>query len=158
MLLLSCSVVSNSFVTSWTVAHQAPLSMRFPRQEYWSRLPFPSPGDLPDPGIKPTSAALQADSLLCEPPGKPIHHHFCKTPTTIVSTRIQWNNRYKALSWYLGLKTHKPWITSGPIQCHMCSGRKEGSEGQDQTLGTDDVTKEVETVEGMHQHQTSPFP
>ena len=47
----------------WTVAHQAPLSMEFSRQEYWSGLPFPSPGDLPDPEIKPESPALQADSL-----------------------------------------------------------------------------------------------
>ena len=54
-----------------TVAHQAPLSMGFPRQEYWSGLPFPSPGDLPDPGIKPGSPTLQADSLPSEPPGKP---------------------------------------------------------------------------------------
>ena len=55
------------FVSPWTtVAHQAPLSLGFPRQEYWSRLPFPSPGDLPDQGIEPTSPALQADSLpLC---------------------------------------------------------------------------------------------
>ena len=43
----------------------------FPREEYWSGLPFPPPGDLPDPGIKPRSLALQADALLCEPPGKP---------------------------------------------------------------------------------------
>ena len=49
---------------------QAPLSMRFSRQEYWSGLPFLSPGDLPDPGIKPGSPVLQADSLLSEPPGK----------------------------------------------------------------------------------------
>ena len=49
----------------------APLSIGFPRQEYWSELPFPSPGDLPDPGIEPGSSALQADSLLVEPPGKP---------------------------------------------------------------------------------------
>ena len=55
----------------WTVAHQAPLSMRFSRQEYWSGLPFPPPGDLPDPGIEPRSPALQADSLTSEPPGKP---------------------------------------------------------------------------------------
>ena len=53
------------------VAHQAPLSMEFSRQEYWSGLPFPSPGDLPDPGIEPGSLALQADSLLSEPSGKP---------------------------------------------------------------------------------------
>ena len=59
------------FVTLWTVAHQAPLSMRFSRQEYWSGLPFLSSGDLPDPGIKPRSPALWADSLPPEPPGKP---------------------------------------------------------------------------------------
>ena len=51
------------FATSWTVAHQAPLSMGFSRQEYWSGLPFPSPGDLHDPGIEPTSPALLADDL-----------------------------------------------------------------------------------------------
>ena len=52
------------------VAHQAPLTMGFPRQEYWSRLPFPPTGDIPSPGIEPRSPALQADSLLSEPPGK----------------------------------------------------------------------------------------
>ena len=60
------------FAASWTVAYQAPLFMEFSRQEYWSGLPFPSPGDLPDPGIKPGSSALQADALPSEPPGKPI--------------------------------------------------------------------------------------
>ena len=60
------------FATPWTVAHQAPLSMGFSRQEYWSGLPFPSPGDLPNPGIEPWSPALQMDSLPSEPPGKPI--------------------------------------------------------------------------------------
>ena len=59
------------FVTPWTVAYQAPPSMGFSRQECWSGLPFPSPGDLPDPGIEPGSSALQADSLPSEPPGKP---------------------------------------------------------------------------------------
>ena len=54
----------SALVTPQTVAHQAPLSMGFPRQEHWSGLPFPSPGDLPDPRIEPTSSALQADSLL----------------------------------------------------------------------------------------------
>ena len=53
----------NSFATPWTAACQAPLSIGFPRQEYWSRLPFPSPGDLPDPGIKPMSPTLQTDCL-----------------------------------------------------------------------------------------------
>ena len=58
------------FATQWTVAHQALLSMGFPRQEYWSGLPFPPPGDLPDPGIEPRSPALWAESLASEPPGK----------------------------------------------------------------------------------------
>ena len=55
------------FVQNWTIAHQGPLSMGFPRQEYWSGLPLPSPGDLPDPGTEPKSPVLQADSLLSEP-------------------------------------------------------------------------------------------
>ena len=52
------------------MAYQAPLTMGFSRQKYWNGLPFPSPGDLPDPGIKPQSPALQADTLPSEPPGK----------------------------------------------------------------------------------------
>ena len=59
------------FVTPWTVAYQPPLSMGLFRQEYWSGLPFPSPGNFPDPGIEPESPALEVDSLLSEPPGKP---------------------------------------------------------------------------------------
>ena len=58
------------FATPWTVAHQALPSTGFSRQEYWSGLPFPSPGDLPDPGIEPKSPTLQADALTSEPPGK----------------------------------------------------------------------------------------
>ena len=57
----------------WTVAHQVPLSMEFSRQEYWSGLPFPSPEDLPNPGIEPGSSALQADTLSFELLGKPMH-------------------------------------------------------------------------------------
>ena len=56
----------------WTVAHQTLLSMKFSRQEYWSGLLFPTPEDLPDPGIEPRSPASQANSLLYEPPGKPL--------------------------------------------------------------------------------------
>ena len=55
----------------WIVAYQAPPSMEFSRQAYWSGLPFPSPGDLPNPEIEPKSPALQADALTSEPPGKP---------------------------------------------------------------------------------------
>ena len=59
------------FTTPWTLAHQAPLSMGFSRQEYWSGLLSNSPGDLPNPGTEPRSPTLQADSLPSEPPGKP---------------------------------------------------------------------------------------
>ena len=55
------------FATPWTVAHQTPLSMGSPRQEHWSGLPFPSSGDLPNPGIEPGSPALQTDTLPSEP-------------------------------------------------------------------------------------------
>ena len=58
------------FATPWTVAYQASPSMGFSRQEYWRGLPFPSPGDLPDPGIEPGSPTLEADALTSEPPGK----------------------------------------------------------------------------------------
>ena len=60
------------FATPWTVAYQAPLSMRLSRQEYWSGSPFPSPGYLPDPGIEPGSPALESDTLTSEPQGKPL--------------------------------------------------------------------------------------
>ena len=59
------------FATPWTVAYQAPLSVEFSRQEYWSGLPFPPSRDLPDPGTEPKSPALQADTSPSEPPGKP---------------------------------------------------------------------------------------
>ena len=62
---------SPTLVTPWTVACQAPLSMGFSRQEYWSGLPFPSPGELPNQRIEPGSPALQADALTSEQPGKP---------------------------------------------------------------------------------------
>ena len=63
--------MSDSFATPWTVAHQAPLSMGFPRQEYWSGVPLPSPGDLPDPGLEPASLALVGGFFATVPLGKP---------------------------------------------------------------------------------------
>ena len=65
-----------TLATPWTVACQAPLSMGFSRQEYWSGLPFPSPGNLPNPGIEPGSPVLQADSLPTELQGKPTSIHY----------------------------------------------------------------------------------
>ena len=73
MCALSCSAVSDLFVTPWTVAGQAPLSMRFSRQEYWRGLPFPPPGDVPHPGIEPTFPALAGGFFTTEPPGKPYY-------------------------------------------------------------------------------------
>ena len=66
------------FVTPWTVAYQAPPSVGFSRQEYWIGLPFPSPGDLPHPGIELWSPTLQADALPSEPPGKTPHRSEVK--------------------------------------------------------------------------------
>ena len=109
-----------TLVTPWTVACQAPLSMGFSRQEYWSGLPFPSPGNLPDPGIEPGSPALQADSLPIELWGKPIElieylsislsrsvHFFWRTGSHIVgadkSKMCQVGNLRK--SWCCSLKS-----------------------------------------------------
>ena len=78
LLLFTRQVVSYSSVTPWTVACQAPLSVGFSRQKYWSGLPFPPPGDLSDPGIELASPALQADSLALSHPGSPQNACRCK--------------------------------------------------------------------------------
>ena len=77
------------FATPWTVARQPPLSIGFSRQEYWSGLAFPSPGDLPDPGIEPRSPTLEADALTSEPPGKPEHNLKLLQESKAGSTREQ---------------------------------------------------------------------
>ena len=77
-----------TLVTPWTLARQAPLSIGFSRQEYWSGLPLPSPGDLPDPGIKPRCPTLQADSLLTELWGKPLYKSYEGSPST--KSSIKW--------------------------------------------------------------------
>ena len=75
------------FLTPWTVAYQAPLSMGFSRREYWSGLPFPSPGDLPNPGVEPGSPALQADAL----PSEPLVLSFLYSPN-LTSIHDYWKN------------------------------------------------------------------
>ena len=87
-----------TLVTLWTVASQAPLSMGFPRQEYWSGLPFPSPGHLPDPRIKPVSPALAGGFFITESPGKPcmcVHTHTHTHTHThrgiLLSHKREWN-------------------------------------------------------------------
>ena len=76
----SCCSANKSRLTLlqlWTIAHKAPLSMGLPRQEYWNRLPFPSLGDLPNPGVKLMSPALAGLFFTTEPPGKPHHVNYC---------------------------------------------------------------------------------
>ena len=111
--VLPCSMLHNKvcmllnhvwlFSTPWIVACQALLSMGFFRQEYWSGLPFPSPGNLPNPGMEPGSHALQADSLLSKPPGGSmlhnIDHLFLLKPPTMFLPSISWVNIIKKIYW-----------------------------------------------------------
>ena len=75
-------------MTPWTAVRQAPLSMGFPRQKYWSGLSFLSPKNLPNPGIEPGSPALQADSLPSEPPGKPTKSYSVQSSRSVVSDSV----------------------------------------------------------------------
>ena len=84
LLLFSRLVVSDSFAIPWTAAYQAPLSTEIPRQEYWSGLLFPCPGDLPDSGIEPSSPALAGEFFTTETPGKP----YC-TPEPSIKKRVK---------------------------------------------------------------------
>ena len=105
-------------VTPWTVAYKALLSMEFSRQEYWSGLPFPSPGDLPHPGTEPRSTTLQADALPSEPPGKPNYgggtedngDHLQKFPCSAPSSRPPLTHTSATDSWTLIDK-------SGSVSC-----------------------------------------
>ena len=75
--------MSSTFATPWTIVRQAPLSVGFPRQDYWNGLLLPSPGDLPDPGVEPASPALQADSLLN------LSYAQCKMETDSLLTELR---------------------------------------------------------------------
>ena len=96
-VVISCSVLPKFFAIPWTAApdssvhgishHQASLSMGISRQEYWSGLPFPSPGDLPNPGFEPMSSALQADSLLLSHWGSPIINAMCLVTQSCLTLR-----------------------------------------------------------------------
>ena len=106
-------------VTPWTVAHQAPLSMGFSRQDYWSGLPFPPQGDLPDPGIKPFFPALQVDSTA-EPPGKPLVNS--SAPGCMYIMLLQAPVAYP-LSPYIDEKASQQELGGGERGNHHSSGR-----------------------------------
>ena len=105
------------FLTPWTVARQAPLSMMgFSRQEYWSRLPFPSPGDLPDPGIEPGSSTLQADTLPSEPQGSP----DAGQEATLEPDMEQWTGSKSGKDYIKVVCCHPAYLTSmQSISCKM---------------------------------------
>ena len=75
-------------MTPWTAAHQAPLSMEFPKQQYWSGLPFPSAGDLPHSRVEPRSSALQTDSFTTEPLWKPLKYHLYFNNLSVFTSRM----------------------------------------------------------------------
>ena len=108
------------FATLWTVAHQAPPSMEFSKQEYWSELPFPSPGDLPDPGIEPRSPILQTDASTSEPLNflmfklvlEKAEEPEVKLPTSAGSWKKQESSRKTSISALLTMpKPLTVWIT-----------------------------------------------
>ena len=103
------SLIMFHSVTPWTVAHQAPLSMGFPRQEYWSGLPFPTSGDLPNPGIEPmslVSPALAGRFSTIAPPGSPSSRWYLK----VISGRLNWQSRLQ--------QVRDSWAK------HRCQGKK----------------------------------
>ena len=89
-VVVSHWVMPNSFVTPWTVAHQTPLSMGFSREEYWSELPLPSPGDLPNPGIKVASPELEGWFFTTEPPGNTSVVFYLKIISLLAAPLHQW--------------------------------------------------------------------
>ena len=104
--VLSCFSSVQLFVTPWTVPHQPPLSMGFFWQEYWSGLPCPPPGDLPNLGTEPMSPALKVDSLPAKPPGKPLKQHGW---TFILSEINQTGERYNlTCMWRLKKEKQNP--------------------------------------------------
>ena len=109
------------FATPWTVAHQASLSMGFSRKEHWSGLPCPPPGDLPDPGIKPASPALHADSFTAELPGKPSY-----SPWGLKRVGHEWAANTHTVPNLLS------WVTHGAV--HLEGTAEEGGGGWQERL------------------------
>ena len=112
--------MSDSFATPWPVACQASLSIRFPRQEYWRGLPFPSPRHLPNPGIEPTSPLLAGRFFITEPPGKP----YRQTLGAIKSEEHQRGLQGLQMSWW-----GQPTLSKcGPSSVMRTSQEEDGEE------------------------------
>ena len=113
------------FTTSWTIDYQAPPSMGFSRQEYWSGLPFPSPGDLPNPRIKPKSPALQGNALPSEPPGKPQEVTKAKAmaigvapwPQVTAGQEVQRIHHLQAFQWFVSTQVLVVNPSQGKMPC-----------------------------------------
>ena len=110
-------------MTPWTLALQAPLSMEFPRQEYWSGLPLSSPENLPDPGTESRSLALQVDSLPTEPPGKLNLWHECKGPLDSLPHKsiFSWSPSLYLFALGLQIFLDLHWATRLHLRFHLCS-------------------------------------
>ena len=108
-------LISRSVLTPWTVAHQAPLSVIFPRQEYWSGLPVPSPGDFPDSGIEFGSLASAAGFFTTQPPGKPLKAKGNNPPESLIISYL--SSLFKKVTVIIGdfLTRHK-WSSSMKIK------------------------------------------
>ena len=116
---LASKLYPTLFATPWTVARQAPLSVGFPRQAYWSGLPFPSPGDLPDPGIKPEYSALAGGFFTAEPWGKPINQLYLNimekeiaTHSHILAWEIPWTEESGGLQSMGSQRAARDWTTN----------------------------------------------
>ena len=112
--LFAVVLVIKPFVSPWTVACQTPLSMGFPRQEYWSLLPFPTSGDLPVPGIEPTSPVLAGRFFTTEPPGKP-HLPWCTMQISYI-TKISISPMFLWVVWtdFISSGSSSPYRTHSP--------------------------------------------
>ena len=121
LVIVSCVQL---FAIPWTVAHQAPLSMEFSRREYCSGFPFPSPGDLPNLRIEPGSPALQADSSLSEPPGKPWSYQWISETLGLTSFDLHLLKSSVSHLLNLGSLGQMSWTGPGPtcVLLYFCYG------------------------------------
>ena len=140
------------FATPWTVAHQAPPSMEVSRQEYWSGLPFPSPGDFPDPGIEPGSTALQADALPSELQGSPNIEMWM----LFIFLIQQISNQRQLCGWCCG----RHWGPINQVRCTHCpqSHYRPADRGMGSKLSSISFTSSIPHLQtGLMTHKLKPL-